>query len=90
MTSSDAWDVVVLGSGIAGLAGALAAHELGLHTLYQIGTGGVGFLHARTDISPAKAELIPAEVDIPFCVTDNTAVAEATRWRPRLSDKRHT
>jgi 3-oxosteroid 1-dehydrogenase len=30
MTSSDAWDVVVLGSGIAGLAGALAAHELGL------------------------------------------------------------
>src|SRR6202140_2411752 len=29
MTSSDAWDVVVLGSGIAGLAGALAAHELG-------------------------------------------------------------
>src|SRR3984893_9063354 len=30
MTSSEAWDVVVLGSGIAGLAGALAAHELGL------------------------------------------------------------
>jgi 3-oxosteroid 1-dehydrogenase len=30
MTSSDAWDVVILGSGIAGLAGALAAHELGL------------------------------------------------------------
>ena len=30
MISSDSWDVVVLGSGIAGLAGALAAHELGL------------------------------------------------------------
>jgi 3-oxosteroid 1-dehydrogenase len=30
MTSSDGWDVVILGSGIAGLAGALAAHELGL------------------------------------------------------------
>jgi 3-oxosteroid 1-dehydrogenase len=30
MTLSDSWDVVVLGSGIAGLAGALAAHELGL------------------------------------------------------------
>src|ERR1700693_1681377 len=30
MTSSADWDVVVLGSGIAGLAGALAAHELGL------------------------------------------------------------
>ena len=30
MTSDDAYDVVVLGSGIAGLAGALAAHELGL------------------------------------------------------------
>ena len=27
---SDDWDVVILGSGIAGLAGALAAHELGL------------------------------------------------------------
>jgi 3-oxosteroid 1-dehydrogenase len=27
---SDAWDVVILGSGIAGLAAALAAHELGL------------------------------------------------------------
>ena len=33
MTSSDAWDVVVLGSGIAGLAGALAAHELGLRPI---------------------------------------------------------
>ncbi len=30
MISSDTWDVVILGSGIAGLAGALAAHELGL------------------------------------------------------------
>jgi len=27
---SEVWDVVILGSGIAGLAGALAAHELGL------------------------------------------------------------
>src|ERR1700736_2511253 len=33
MTSSDAWGVVVLGSGIAGLAGALAAHELGLRPI---------------------------------------------------------
>jgi len=33
MISSDAWDVVILGSGIAGLAGALAAHELGLRPL---------------------------------------------------------
>jgi hypothetical protein len=30
MISGDTWDVVILGSGIAGLAGALAAHELGL------------------------------------------------------------
>src|SRR5437660_10653800 len=30
MTANGAYDVVVLGSGIAGLAGALAAHELGL------------------------------------------------------------
>src|SRR5438094_321277 len=30
MNSGDSYDVVVLGSGIAGLAGALAAHELGL------------------------------------------------------------
>lgn len=33
MTSGDAWDVIVLGSGIAGLAGALAAHELGLRPI---------------------------------------------------------
>ncbi|SRR6266566_2040366 len=33
MTSSDARDVGVLGSGIAGLAGALAAHELGLRPI---------------------------------------------------------
>jgi glycine/D-amino acid oxidase-like deaminating enzyme len=29
-TASNSYDVVILGSGIAGLAGALAAHELGL------------------------------------------------------------
>src|SRR5215470_3404890 len=29
-TPSSSYDVVILGSGIAGLAGALAAHELGL------------------------------------------------------------
>jgi len=33
MIASDAWDVVILGSGIAGLAGAVAAHELGLRPL---------------------------------------------------------
>src|SRR3984893_4502573 len=33
MISSDAWDVVILGSGVAGLAGALAAHEVGLRPL---------------------------------------------------------
>jgi 3-oxosteroid 1-dehydrogenase len=33
MIASDAWDVVIFGSGIAGLAGALAAHELGLRPL---------------------------------------------------------
>jgi 3-oxosteroid 1-dehydrogenase len=30
---SDPWDVIILGSGIAGLAGALAAHELGLRAI---------------------------------------------------------
>src|ERR1700730_2974836 len=33
MTARDAWDVVVLGSGVAGLAAALAAHELGLRPI---------------------------------------------------------
>jgi 3-oxosteroid 1-dehydrogenase len=33
MTSSDAWDVIVLGSCVAGLAGALAGHELGLRPI---------------------------------------------------------
>src|SRR5712672_4321245 len=48
MTSSDAWDVVVLGSGIAGLAGALAAHELGLRpiVLEKAATLGGGTVHS--------------------------------------------
>jgi hypothetical protein len=33
MISRDAWDVIILGSGVAGLAAALAAHELGLRPL---------------------------------------------------------
>jgi len=33
MISSDPWDVMILGSGVAGLAAALAAHELGLRPL---------------------------------------------------------
>jgi succinate dehydrogenase/fumarate reductase flavoprotein subunit len=33
MISSDTWDVVILGSGIAGVAAALAAHELGLRPI---------------------------------------------------------
>jgi 3-oxosteroid 1-dehydrogenase len=33
MAPSEAYDVIVLGSGIAGLAGALAAHELGLQAV---------------------------------------------------------
>src|SRR5207302_7454940 len=43
-----AWDVIVLGSGIAGLAGALAAHELGLRPLVleKAGTLGGGTVHS--------------------------------------------
>jgi len=33
MPLRDAWDTVVLGSGIAGLSAALAAHELGLRPI---------------------------------------------------------
>jgi succinate dehydrogenase/fumarate reductase flavoprotein subunit len=33
MISSDPWDVIILGSGVAGVAAALAAHELGLRPL---------------------------------------------------------
>jgi 3-oxosteroid 1-dehydrogenase len=45
---SDAWDVVILGSGIAGLAGALAAHELGLRpvVLEKAGTLGGGTVNS--------------------------------------------
>jgi 3-oxosteroid 1-dehydrogenase len=48
MISSDAWDVVILGSGIAGLAGALAAHEMGLRPLVleKAGTLGGGTVHS--------------------------------------------
>ena len=37
-TPDSSYDVVILGSGIAGLAGALAAHELGL--VRRAGKGG--------------------------------------------------
>jgi 3-oxosteroid 1-dehydrogenase len=45
---SDRWDVVILGSGIAGLAGALAAHELGLRpvVLEKASTLGGGTVHS--------------------------------------------
>ena len=33
MISNDAWDVVILGSGVAGLSGALSAHEFGLRPI---------------------------------------------------------
>jgi 3-oxosteroid 1-dehydrogenase len=48
MITSDAWDVVILGSGIAGLAGALAAHELGLRPLVleKASTLGGGTVHS--------------------------------------------
>ena len=48
MISSDAWDVVILGSGVAGLAGALAAHELGLRPLVleKASTLGGGTVHS--------------------------------------------
>jgi 3-oxosteroid 1-dehydrogenase len=45
---TDAWDLVILGSGIAGLAGALAAHELGLRpvVLEKASTLGGGTVHS--------------------------------------------
>jgi 3-oxosteroid 1-dehydrogenase len=48
MILSDTWDVVILGSGIAGLAGALAAHELGLRpvVLEKAGTLGGGTVNS--------------------------------------------
>src|SRR5512133_2369789 len=47
-TSSGSYDVVILGSGIAGLAAALAAHELGLQpvVLEKAATLGGGTVHS--------------------------------------------
>jgi flavin-dependent dehydrogenase len=42
MISSDPWDVIILGSGVAGLAAALAAHELGLRPLVLEKAGRLG------------------------------------------------
>jgi hypothetical protein len=48
MSATDAWDVVILGSGIAGLAGALAARELGLRpvVLEKASLLGGGTVHS--------------------------------------------
>ena len=47
-TPSSSYDVVILGSGIAGLAGALAAHELGLQpaVLEKAAALGGGTVHS--------------------------------------------
>src|SRR5437660_12835811 len=47
-TSSGSYDVVILGSGIAGLAAALAAHQLGLQpvVLEKAATLGGGTVHS--------------------------------------------
>jgi 3-oxosteroid 1-dehydrogenase len=46
--TAESWDVIILGSGLAGLAGALAAHELGLRSLVleKAGTLGGGTVHS--------------------------------------------
>jgi 3-oxosteroid 1-dehydrogenase len=48
MATGSAWDVVILGSGIAGLSAALAAHELGLRpiVLEKARTLGGGTIHS--------------------------------------------
>jgi 3-oxosteroid 1-dehydrogenase len=48
VTKRDDWDLIILGSGIAGLAGALAAHELGLRALVleKAALLGGGTVHA--------------------------------------------
>jgi 3-oxosteroid 1-dehydrogenase len=48
MVSSDKWDVVILGSGVAGLAAALAARELGMRpvVLEKASTLGGGTVHS--------------------------------------------
>src|ERR1700740_615378 len=61
MISSTAWDVVILGSGIAGLAGALAARELGLRpvVLEKASTLGGGTVNSYGLIWVGQNHLAP-------------------------------
>ncbi|HJU19360.1 MAG TPA: FAD-dependent oxidoreductase [Stellaceae bacterium] len=62
MTANESWDVVILGSGLAGLAGALAACELGLRPLVleKAGTLGGGTIHSYGLIWVGRNHLAPA------------------------------
>ena len=59
MTPSRSCDVVILGSGIAGVAGALAADELGLRTSGEVteNLGALGWEISNADMAETDAIL---------------------------------
>src|ERR1700752_538077 len=97
MISSTAWDVVIPGSGMAGLAGALAARELGLRpiVLEKASTLGGGTVNSYGLIWVGQNHLAQAagysdtrdEVISPICGFSAAAVSTTTGC-PRLSTVR--
>jgi NADPH-dependent 2,4-dienoyl-CoA reductase/sulfur reductase-like enzyme len=97
MTSSDAWDVIVLGSGVAGLAGALAGHELGLRpiVLEKARTLGGGTINSygliwvgQNHLAQAAGYAIRVTRLSPICGFSAVAVSTTTECRRSLIVRR--
>jgi glycine/D-amino acid oxidase-like deaminating enzyme len=93
---SDTWDVVILGSGIAGLAGALAAHELGLRpvVLEKASTLGGGTVNSygliwvgQNHLAQAPDTMTRGTKSSPICGFSAAVLSTTTACR-RLSTVR--
>ena len=90
MTPSRSCDVVILGSGIAGAAGALAAHELGLQPviLEKAAALGGGTVHSYGLIWVGQNHLARAAglVSAWSATAGVSGIRRRREWKPCCSD----